>query len=135
VDKPWFCGLATFARQIEIRRSGDFSNALAALVSAHRASAMPTIDENLDGIAGAATARLDRVAEQSGRYSRRAVLAAKSESELRRVTVQLAEQHQRVLEASQLKSEFLANMSHELRTPLNSSLGFAQFDAGGHGRF
>jgi signal transduction histidine kinase len=141
--------LATFARQIEIRSSGDFSSALAALVSAHRASAMPTIDENLDGIAGAATARLDRVAEQSGRYSRRAVLAAslvafllvaiaaffvnresralrKSESELRRVTVELAEQHQRVLEASQLKSEFLANMSHELRTPLSSILGFAQ---------
>ena len=40
--------------------------------------------------------------------------------------IQLAEENQRVQEASRLKSEFLANMSHELRTPLNAIIGFAE---------
>jgi protein-histidine pros-kinase len=45
--------------------------------------------------------------------------------ELRRASLELERENQRMQEANRLKSEFLANMSHELRTPLNAIIGFA----------
>ncbi len=42
-----------------------------------------------------------------------------------RLTEELQERADELLELDRLKSSFLANMSHELRTPLNSILGFS----------
>ncbi|WP_375424012.1 response regulator [uncultured Friedmanniella sp.] len=39
---------------------------------------------------------------------------------------ELAQAHERALEASRLKSEFLANMSHEIRTPINGVIGLTE---------
>jgi signal transduction histidine kinase len=52
--------------------------------------------------------------------------------EIRRRSVELELQNQRIQEANRLKSEFLANMSHELRTPLNAIIGFAELLYDGH---
>ncbi|RJP49676.1 MAG: sensor histidine kinase [Anaerolineaceae bacterium] len=42
-----------------------------------------------------------------------------------RLTEELQQRAEELMELDRLKSSFLANMSHELRTPLNSILGFA----------
>ncbi len=39
---------------------------------------------------------------------------------------ELAEAHDRAVDAGRAKSDFLATMSHELRTPLNAIMGFAE---------
>ncbi|MGH7168939.1 MAG: PAS domain-containing sensor histidine kinase [Gemmataceae bacterium] len=41
-------------------------------------------------------------------------------------TAELAQAHEKALEASKVKSAFLANMSHELRTPLNAIIGYSE---------
>ena len=46
--------------------------------------------------------------------------------ELMALALDLAEQKDRVEQASRAKSIFLANMSHELRTPLNAIIGFSE---------
>jgi signal transduction histidine kinase len=141
--------MTNIARIIEVRRSSGEDSAIPpSMVKAHE-DTLTTIDEALDQMVRELTVRLDRVAEQSDRQSRRGLVAAsvvsfllvaiaaffvsqesralqKSEQQLRRLTIELGNQNQRVLEASKLKSEFLANMSHELRTPLNSIVGFTQ---------
>ncbi|WP_375431575.1 response regulator [uncultured Friedmanniella sp.] len=50
------------------------------------------------------------------------------DSALNRIESQheLAQAHDRALEASRLKSEFLANMSHEIRTPINGVIGLTE---------
>jgi signal transduction histidine kinase len=52
--------------------------------------------------------------------------------EIRRRTIELELQNERIQQANRLKSEFLANMSHELRTPLNAIIGFAELLHDGH---
>ncbi len=47
-------------------------------------------------------------------------------TELKLREEELAEAHDKAMEASRAKSEFLANMSHELRTPLNATIGYAE---------
>jgi PAS domain S-box-containing protein len=42
-----------------------------------------------------------------------------------RIQLELADIHDKVVEASRLKSEFVANMSHEIRTPLNGVIGMS----------
>ena len=46
--------------------------------------------------------------------------------ELKQRSDELVEASQRALDADRLKSQFLANMSHELRTPMNSIIGFSE---------
>jgi len=46
--------------------------------------------------------------------------------ELTRLTVELEDANQQILETDRLKSQFIANMSHELRTPMNSIIGFSE---------
>ena len=48
-----------------------------------------------------------------------------SQLELRLSLRRLAEERERLAQASQVKSQFLARMSHELRTPLNAILGYS----------
>ena len=50
----------------------------------------------------------------------------RADEELRRVNNELAQAHEKSLEASKVKSTFLANMSHELRTPLNAIIGYSE---------
>ncbi len=47
-------------------------------------------------------------------------------TELKLREAELAEAHDKAMEANRAKSEFLANMSHELRTPLNATIGYAE---------
>ena len=47
-------------------------------------------------------------------------------TELKLREEELAEAHDKAMEATRAKSEFLANMSHELRTPLNATIGYAE---------
>ncbi len=56
-----------------------------------------------------------------------AAIAAQTSTHLEtlRLTEELQQRAEELLELDRLKSGFLANMSHELRTPLNSILGFA----------
>lgn len=49
-----------------------------------------------------------------------------SESEIRRVQLEIMAAQKRAEHANQAKSEFLANMSHEIRTPLTGILGFTE---------
>jgi signal transduction histidine kinase len=46
--------------------------------------------------------------------------------EVERANVDLADTNAELSRANRLKSEFLANMSHELRTPLNAIIGYSQ---------
>ncbi|MEE8189570.1 MAG: response regulator [Kiloniellales bacterium] len=47
-------------------------------------------------------------------------------TELKMREEQLAEAHEKAMDASKAKSDFLANMSHELRTPLNATIGYSE---------
>lgn len=61
--------------------------------------------------------------EKSLRYS---MELEKTNDEMRKMMITLAEARKKAEESEKLKSIFLANMSHEIRTPMNAILGFAE---------
>jgi len=69
--------------------------------------------------------RVEALLQGIGSQIGTAVARLRVQEELRQRNEDLAQAHDRVLEASRSKSEFLANMSHEIRTPMNGVMGMA----------